>query len=719
MTTRLARVLLSCVGLVLTTAGLHATAPDLQSVADVQLPVGQALGPIPLVVKDNETAAGSLTLSADSSNPTLVPVNRIVFGGQNWGRNLTVTPVSGQTGRAVITLHLSDGTTTTSESFNLDVIPSGNTPPSIAGLPTFYAPIYGHAIASLTVAVTDAESPASVLTLTATSSAQSVLPNSGLTLTGSGPARTLAIAPLKPGAATITLAVSDGVFTRRTTLLFVLVDPASATTGFGRARGIFILDSNNGANTTTSFGRVIQYRDGNIRNYPFVDGFTLRAAWDDMESGTTPGDYDFKIITNALNKLPAGQRLSLIITPDEPTYIAAGAAATWSDTSVKPTRTRAVPWDEFQRAHRRALIAALGQAFASDPRVDILDPYLPGGFTGIRDPTAKKIYSMPGYTRENYLAAIQDELRALQDSFPTRYVQIGFWPVTDLYNSTYDGASLSEWLRPRLLAEFDGNTRPRVGFFMENLAATRPAAGIDPYSSTPINTYASALYAARNLTWNSFQMLGCWVRPFNDNHVDNTLNGTPNDAIEAAYNTYGSQYTEVYNADIDEDSFNTFFQSWHDFLHALPAASPYTAWLQARFGADWQSSIAEPDADPDTDSLPNLLEYASGTLPRDPLSVAPFPAASLSGDQTLFRFIRQPGATDLTYTVEASSDLSDWTPLARSSAGGLTQPLVAGVQVNEQTSGNLRSVQIVDYLAADAAHPRRFLRLAIVQSPAP
>lgn len=95
-----------------------------------------------------------------------------------------------------------------------------------------------------------------------------------------------------------------------------------------------------------------------------------------------------------------------------------------------------------------------------------------------------------------------------------------------------------EWIRQQLLSEFDGVIRPRVGYFMENLAAKRNGPAIDPYSSTPVTGFASALNASKDATWNGFQMLGSWTRPFNDGHVINTLNGTPNDAMEAAFNTY-------------------------------------------------------------------------------------------------------------------------------------------------------------------------------------
>src|SRR5690606_20298800 len=135
---------------------------------------------------------------------------------------------------------------------------------------------------------------------------------------------------------------------------------------------------------TTTFGKAIQLRTQNMRSHSFVNGFTLRVDWADVESSTTPGDYDFHLIDNALGVLPSGQTLSLIFHGSEPAYIAAGAATTWNDGGT----TRAVPWDSYLRTRRAAFIAALaahttgGVPLAVNPRLLVLDPYLPGGHTG-------------------------------------------------------------------------------------------------------------------------------------------------------------------------------------------------------------------------------------------------------------------------------------------------------------------------------------------------
>ena len=86
-----------------------------------------------LPVGDAETSPNALTLSATSSNATLVPVANIVFGGSGAGRNAVITPASGLSGTSTITVTVSDGTLTASTNFVLTVN-AANTPPTITAI---------------------------------------------------------------------------------------------------------------------------------------------------------------------------------------------------------------------------------------------------------------------------------------------------------------------------------------------------------------------------------------------------------------------------------------------------------------------------------------------------------------------------------------------------------------------------------------------------------
>src|SRR6266571_6397176 len=105
------------------------TAPTLSNIADLSTSQNTATAPIAFTVGDAQTAAGSLTVSGASSNPTLVPGANIVFGGSGANRTVTVTPALNQTGTATITVTVSDGSLTASKSFVLTVNPAGSFTP--------------------------------------------------------------------------------------------------------------------------------------------------------------------------------------------------------------------------------------------------------------------------------------------------------------------------------------------------------------------------------------------------------------------------------------------------------------------------------------------------------------------------------------------------------------------------------------------------------------
>lgn len=73
------------------------------------------------LVSDPETPAGNLMLSATSSNPQLLPVENIAFGGTGTNRSLVVTPATNQNGTGTITVTVSDGVFTRNQTFHVAV----------------------------------------------------------------------------------------------------------------------------------------------------------------------------------------------------------------------------------------------------------------------------------------------------------------------------------------------------------------------------------------------------------------------------------------------------------------------------------------------------------------------------------------------------------------------------------------------------------------------
>jgi hypothetical protein len=117
---------------VLTVSGLN-DPPVISNIADQSTLEDTPVGPIPFIVQDIETAASSLTLTASSSNPSLVATSNITFGGSSSNRTLTIVPQPNTSGTGVITVTVSDGAATASDTFVLVVTPV-NDPPTLGAI---------------------------------------------------------------------------------------------------------------------------------------------------------------------------------------------------------------------------------------------------------------------------------------------------------------------------------------------------------------------------------------------------------------------------------------------------------------------------------------------------------------------------------------------------------------------------------------------------------
>lgn len=185
-------------------------APTIQSLGNQTLPQGAASMTVNFSVADVDSALGGLTLSATTSTPSVLPLSGIVFGGAGGSRSVTFTPIAA--GFSTVTLSVSDGSlTSTTPPFTVTMPGPINNLPTITG-PADQSVFKSQPTAALPVTVSDAETPAASLILTAATSNPALAPLSGISLGGSGSARTVAVTPVinQVGTATITLSVQDG-----------------------------------------------------------------------------------------------------------------------------------------------------------------------------------------------------------------------------------------------------------------------------------------------------------------------------------------------------------------------------------------------------------------------------------------------------------------------------------------------------------------------------
>ncbi|WP_428303790.1 dockerin type I domain-containing protein [Lacipirellula sp.] len=288
-------------------------------------------------------------------------------------------------------------------------------------------------------------------------------------------------------------------------------------------------------------------RLGNIRDYDFVSGYTLRLFWNDLE--TSPGVYNFNVINEAVNLLaPLNQGLSLeIFTGEEPQYVLDGAAAKYTDHrgGLNP-----VPWDAFAQSRHAALYSALGDyvvtaggsthALRDDPTLRSIDAAPVGLNFGVRDLNGA-IRAHPDYTQQRYVDSVAAGVATAAAAFPHDQNFLAFFA----FNDSQPGLPVDEQLIARLAPLYNGPGQPGLAFFIENLSDDGPL------------PQPNGMGAGNNLLdWSNLggpsmiQTLDSWLvhRPERDAQLDSR---NPATGIELAYNAYRTRFFELYVADID------------------------------------------------------------------------------------------------------------------------------------------------------------------------
>lgn len=152
-----------------------------------------------------------------------------------------------------------------------------------------------------------------------------------------------------------------------------------------------------------------------------------------------------------------------------------------------------------------------------------------------------------------------------------------------------------------------------------------------------------------------------------------------------------------------------------NLLSRLIRPMSYQDWTT---GYGLTGAAADPMADPDGDGVPNLFEYAFNLSPvaADKASLPQFGLQSQTvGNQTgsylTVQFPRQLGATNLTYILQSSTNLVDWTALC--TVAGTNAPTGPGF-ISESGTAYQRQVLARDTVASESALTPRFVRFALL-----
>ena len=212
------------------------TPPTVSALSTRSVEVGAVSAPIAFTISDSTTAASALVVTATSSNAAVVPASALGLGGTGGSRTLTLAPLTA-VGSAVVTVSVSDGSLSASQSFTVTVTPF-DPPPVLNGLEDLTTSVNG-LIRQLftTVDASNSAGPSgdepalsSPLTITAVSSNPALLPTSALTVTGTPGLRVLggSLVAGETGTTVITVSVSNGRKVTRGSFNLTVVAPNTA-----------------------------------------------------------------------------------------------------------------------------------------------------------------------------------------------------------------------------------------------------------------------------------------------------------------------------------------------------------------------------------------------------------------------------------------------------------------------------------------------------------
>jgi hypothetical protein len=196
-------------------------APVMTTIPHLTVDIGTAIAPISFSISDVDSSLSCLTsVTRESSNQSMIPLSGVVITQVSPNNCLlTLTPAVGASGIGVITLRVSDGVNTTIQRFDVFI----NDAPIIADIPNMSTPEDSFKVFS--IFIYDLGSPIHChSSVTVTSSDQSILPNSAITISGTAPSCLITMTPTANafGVVTVTVFVTDGSLTNSKNFTFTV-----------------------------------------------------------------------------------------------------------------------------------------------------------------------------------------------------------------------------------------------------------------------------------------------------------------------------------------------------------------------------------------------------------------------------------------------------------------------------------------------------------------
>jgi hypothetical protein len=193
-------------------------------------------------IGDAQTGAGNLEVTASATGNVVV---ELTVGGSGTSRTVTAVPAADDNGTATITISVTDGNLTTTETYDLTVRPI-NDAPEIAPAVINVAALDEDGFVDVSFDATDADG--TTPTMTISSDNTTLLPNSAFTMLTTGGVRITPVAQ-QSGSAMVTLSASDGTLVEERTFVVVVRAVNDAPVISGSYPSLTVDDEEVGAGT--------------------------------------------------------------------------------------------------------------------------------------------------------------------------------------------------------------------------------------------------------------------------------------------------------------------------------------------------------------------------------------------------------------------------------------------------------------------------------------